>query len=207
MREPRFIFVSAMIAAAAALRVLPYALARWGRVDVTDLSSAAWNMQPVTALCLFAGAYVAHAGARYAMPLAVIVLSNILIGLVMRDPAFYTFHSSIIAQFAGFLAVAAVGAWLRKGSRTVRRVAGTAVAAELLFFVVSNCGYWALTGWYPYTWAGFVECFDKATPFLYRSLLGTALFTPVLFGLARFGCARFAVLRARPAAGLASAGG
>lgn len=206
MREPRFLLVTLLIAAAAALRVVPYGLARAGWVNVTEFSSSAWNVQPVTALCLFAGAYFAAPAARYLMPMLVMLLSNLAIGLVMSDAAFYTFHSSIAAQFAGFLAVAWVGSWLSHSRRTMPRVAAAALGAELAFFAISNLGYWALSDWYPHTWAGFADCYVKAIPFLYRSLLGTAIYTAALFGAAELACARFPAQCARPT-GLAAARG
>lgn len=78
--------------------------------------------------------------------------------------------------------------WLAR-RRTALRLGGAVVTSALAFFVISNFGMWA-SGYYPRTWAGLVECYVAALPFLRNTLLSDALYCAALFGgyalLARF---------------------
>lgn len=129
------------------------------------------NFAPIMALGLFGGAYLTHRWAALAVPLAALLLSDLLLG-------FYQ------GQWVVYLATAAsvgLGLLLRE-NRTVPRVGLAAVAGTALFFVVTNFAVWATSGMYPLTSAGLAACYVAALPFLQNSLAGDLLFTGVLFG-------------------------
>jgi hypothetical protein len=61
-------------------------------------------------------------------------------------------------------------------------VAGTALLAELVFFLVTNFGFWAVTDTYPHTAEGLLTSYLMGLPFLLRALVGMAVYGSVLFG-------------------------
>jgi hypothetical protein len=69
-------------------------------------------------------------------------------------------------------------------------------AATAVFFVLSNLGVWLMSGMYPLTSAGLVECFVMALPFLQNSVTSTFVFMGLLFGGYSL-CERFVFERAR----------
>ena len=77
-----------------------------------------------------------------------------------------------------------VGAILVRRTQNPLRIAGGALVASVLFFLVSNFGSWlgqALP--YPYTVAGLLECYAQGLPFYKGTFLGDLVCTGSLFAV------------------------
>jgi hypothetical protein len=155
MTQPRFLTLTAFIAGAALLRLLPHPP----------------NVAPIAAMALFGGACFASRRAAFALPLAAMLLSDLVIGL----------HASIPFVYGSFALVVGIGLLLRT-RRTALNVAGAALAGSLLFFVVTNLGVWLVSGLYPHTAAGLGTAFLAAIPFFVHTLAGDLFFAALLFG-------------------------
>lgn len=128
------------------------------------------NMTPVTALALFAGAWLP---VPLALPLA-------LGGLFIGDVAL----GWVAQNLMGYLAIAltvALGAWLRARQRPLV-IGGAALSGSLVFFILSNFGVWLEGVLYPRTWDGLVACFAAGVPFYRHQLIGDLVATALLFG-------------------------
>lgn len=145
----------AVIAAAAASRLLPHPP----------------NFAPVAAMALLGGAHFADRRLAFVLPLAVMFVSDLLLGL----------HSLIPVVYGTFVLVTIIGLQLRK-RRTVGSVAVAAVSSSVLFFVVTNFAVWAQGTLYPRTASGLVAAYVAAIPFFRNTLAGDLFFTAVLFG-------------------------
>jgi hypothetical protein len=156
--------VVALIVLAAASRLLPHPP----------------NFAPVAAIGLFAGAYSSRR-AGWLVPFAALLASDAVLGF---------YHPvGMLWNYLAFAACLLLGSgWLAR-RRTALRLGGAVVSSALAFFVISNFGMWA-SGYYPRTWAGLVECYVAALPFLRNTLLSDVLYSAALFGgyalLARF---------------------
>lgn len=128
-----------------------------------------WNMTPFMALALFAGARLPAGAWRYLLPLAGMVVSDLLIGL----------HATMIWVYAGLLAVVWLGSQLK--SKSLPWYLGGAGVGALVFFVLTNFGVWVSTELYAPTLAGLVTCYVAALPFLAKSLAADLLFTTLFF--------------------------
>jgi hypothetical protein len=128
------------------------------------------NFTPIAAMALFGGVYF---GRRYAfiVPLAAMVVSDYFIG----------FHNTILYVYGSFILVGLIGIWLQK-HKSVGWIFGATLTGSVLFFVVTNFGVW-VTGAYPQTFNGLVECYVAAIPFFRNTVLGDLLYVAVLFGL------------------------
>ena len=152
----RIIVILSAIAAAAALRLVPHPP----------------NFTPIGAMALFSGAYLGRRGViAFAAPLGALLLSDAILG----------FYSGMAVNY---LAVALIvllgGAALHNISPL--RLLGTALAASLLFFTVSNLGVWASSGMYPLTASGLAACYLAAIPFFQNTLAGDLFYSGLLFG-------------------------
>lgn len=156
MMKPRFATLSAVVLAAALWRVIPHP----------------WNFTPLSAMALFAGAHFSNKKTAYALPLAAMIVSNILLG---------TMYATLPFVYASFVLTVFIGTLLR-GRRDAASIGMAAVGSSLLFFVVTNLGHWAVVGFYPRTSAGLFACFSAAVPFFRNTLLGDLAFTAALFG-------------------------
>ena len=155
MSNPRTAALTGVILTAALMRLLPHP----------------WNVTPVAAMALFAGARLENPRTAYAIPLLAMLVSDAVLG----------FHAAIPFVYAAFLATVALGRGLahRPGAG---RVLGSSVVASLLFFFLTNAGHWLVTPMYPKTGAGLAACFGAALPFFRNTLLGDLGYAAAFFG-------------------------
>jgi hypothetical protein len=152
---PRFAALCTLVALAALARLLPHPP----------------NFTPVGALALFGAATFRDRRVALLAPLAAMLLSDAVLG----------FHSGMPVVYSAFVGVVGIGLLLR-GRRTPLRLAGAALAASVLFFVVTNFAVWATGSMYPKTAGGLIACYVAALPFFGSTLAGDAFFTAALFG-------------------------
>ena len=63
----------------------------------------------------------------------------------------------------------------------ISRISGALIGA-LLFFLITNFGVWS-TGYYGYTFEGFVMCYTMAIPFFAHTVISTLVFSSIIEGL------------------------
>jgi hypothetical protein len=129
------------------------------------------NVSPITALALFSGAYLADRKLALLVPLAAMVIGDLIIG----------FHDMMFFVYAAFVLISLVGIFIST------RVCGHIVIAaslisSVLFFLVTNFGVWMVSGMYPLTFEGLLACYTAAIPFFQLTLLGDLFFVGVIFG-------------------------
>src|SRR5579859_2684847 len=129
MLKPRPAVLIAMILAAAATRLVPHP----------------WNLTSISAVALFGGAQFQDRRLAFAVPLAALLLSDLVLGLYAGMPVIYL----------SFAVIVGVGLWLRSHQRPVV-IAAAALASSILFFGLTNLGVWAFDRLYPPTWSGLV---------------------------------------------------
>lgn len=155
MNKNRFIFLTGLVLATAATRLIPHPP----------------NFTPVAALALFGGANFTGKRAAFLIPLAGLFLSDLALG-------FYTITPVVYGSFA---IITCLGFWLRR-QKNISRLAFATIAGAVLFFVLTNFGVWAFEALYPKTWNGLVDCYIAATPFFWNTLSSDLLYSMLLFG-------------------------
>jgi len=155
MKMNRFTVLIGMVLAATAARLIPHPP----------------NFSPIGALATFGGATFASKRAAFLVPLAAMFLSDLLLGFYAITPVVY----------GSFALITCLGILIR-GKQTVWRLAGASMAAAVLFFAVTNFGFWALGDWYPKTLAGLAECYVAAIPFFRNTLWSNLFYSALLFG-------------------------
>jgi hypothetical protein len=143
------------IAAAAALRLIPHPP----------------NFSPIDAMALFSGAYLARRWVAFVAPLAALLLSDVVLG----------FYHGMATVYATVALIVMIGWWVSSRPSAVR-IGAAAVASSVLFFVITNCGMWLFSGFYPVTYAGLVACYTAAIPFFQNTIAGDLFYTVLLFG-------------------------
>lgn len=164
MLNPRLGTLVAMLVMAAATRLLPHPP----------------NLTAMTALALFGGAFFTDKRLAFALPLAVLLITDIVLGVVWNWSSMAV-EPHMEVQYIAFAMIVGLGLTLRQNHGVVR-TGVTAVLASLLFFVVSNLGTWAFQSIYPKTFDGLVACYVAAIPFWRNTLAGDLLYTAILFG-------------------------
>ena len=128
------------------------------------------NLEPIGAIALFGGATL---NKRYSwwLPVVIMALSDTYLG----------FYNSMPFTWLGFLLVSLIGMLIRRHHNWLRIPIG-ALAGSLVFFFVSNFGVWAADGLYAHTWAGLIQCYTLALPFLRPTIEGDLLYSVIFFG-------------------------
>jgi len=158
----RWMAVTGIVIAAACSRIVPHPP----------------NVTPIAAMALFGGAYAANRRLAYLLPLAAMLLSDLVLGFTVYGPTLFRSQPVVYACIVG---TAAMGR-LIGDRRSVLQIGTVAVASSILFYVVTNFAVWAAGTLYPLTWTGLTACYVAALPFFRNSLLGDLGFAAVLFG-------------------------
>ena len=151
----RLIVILSAIVAAAAMRLVPHPP----------------NFAPLAAMALFSGAYVGKRALAFAAPLGALLLSDLVLG----------FYPELAFVYLSVAATVLIG-WFVARHRTVIRVGLAALAASVLFFLVTNFGVWVLMDYYPHTASGLLACYVAAIPFFQNTLAGDLFYSALLFG-------------------------
>lgn len=145
----------ALIAAGAVLRIVPHPP----------------NFAPIGAIALFGGA-VLPLPWGVVVPVAAVALSDAVLG----------FYPGMVWVYTSFVLIALLGGTVLGHRRTVLRVAGTALGASALFFIVTNFGEW-FGPLYPHTLAGLRTDYIAAIPFYRNTVLSDLGYSLALFGI------------------------
>ncbi|MEG1762774.1 MAG: DUF6580 family putative transport protein, partial [Bacteroidales bacterium] len=77
----------------------------------------------------------------------------------------------------------------------VSTVLGASLASSIVFFLVSNFGVWisGLCG-YPMSFSGLVLCYEMGLPFFRNEVVGTLVYSGVMFGVFEYAKVKFPAL-------------
>lgn len=146
-----------LVAFDVAARLLPHAPGIW----------------PFAASALFAGRVMRIPAIAVVVPLAAVLLSNVAFSGDDWRITLVVCAAVTLPAFAGI----AIRRW-----RGAIPVIVAMASCSLIFFAATNFAVWAVSGMYPLTWQGLVQCYVAALPFLDKTVLGDLFWTAVLFG-------------------------
>lgn len=148
---------------------------------------ASWEgYAPMLAITLFAGAIGVSWRGSVLLPLAGLLMGDLLMALKMGDSYYdYFINGEYIGIYAIYLVSAFIGHRI-SGKVEIKNIAIGTVASILLFFVVSNLMVWAAgldfnSKPYAKDISGLVLCYTNALPFLLKSFIGNGIATIILF--------------------------
>jgi len=118
------------------------------------------------------------------VPFVALLLSDLILGL----------HDTMIFVYAGFALTVAVGLLL-KNRVTITNTAFAAIAASVIFFLLTNFGVWMTSALYAKTAEGLMQAYVAGIPFFQNSLLGNLVYSAVIFGGYAFLQKHIAVLK------------
>ncbi|MFW6061073.1 MAG: DUF6580 family putative transport protein [Phycisphaeraceae bacterium] len=136
------------------------------------------NFVPIGAMALFGGAMFANRRAAFLLPLAVMLVSDLLLGALVYGRSVLWGMPFV---YTGFLVYVALGRLVRRRI-TPLRVGGAALTGSVAFFIITNFGTWLRGTLYPMTWEGLVACYTAAIPFFRHTIAADLFYSAVLFG-------------------------
>ncbi|NOX55283.1 MAG: hypothetical protein GXP27_12770 [Planctomycetes bacterium] len=163
------------------LRVWLIGVAIIGAAALTRILPHPHNFTPMAALALFGGAHFRDKFRAFLVPLAAMLLSDVVLYLARYPSYVGEAVSTALVVYGSLALIAGIGLWLQN-RRTVVNVAGACLVSSLLFFLITNFAVWVKSGMYPLTAGGLISCYVAAIPFFQNQLAADVLFTAVLFG-------------------------
>lgn len=157
----RYVFVTMLIVMAAVSRLLPHLP----------------NFTPVAAIALFGGACYTNKKLAYAIPLLIMILSDLAMEVIDGTG----FHVTILYVYVAFVLITTIGAFGVK-KPGIRSIATASLLSSVLFFIITNFGVWAA---YPTApgMDGLIQTYVLGIPFFRYTLLGDLSYNTLLFGL------------------------
>jgi len=153
--KPGFLILTGMIFIAAFVRLIPHPP----------------NFAPVAAMALFGGAYFTKRWVAFLIPLAAMLITDLILG----------FHSAMWAVYLCFVLIVGIGMLMIK-QKKVSNIFLASVSASVLFFVITNFAVWAAGLYYPKDLSGLAASYTAAIPFFHYTLLGDLFFVTLMFG-------------------------
>lgn len=153
------------------------------------------NFAPIAATALFGGAYLSK---RFAIlvPLTAMAISDYLLLYVnpFHSPMVHFSHiypitalftPSTLAVWGSFILIACIGMWLKE-HKNVKNIIVGSLASSVLFFLITNFGFWLTYDIYPKTLSGQIEAYIMALPFFKWTVLGDLFYSGMFFGAYEF---------------------
>lgn len=142
-----------------------------------------WSgFSPVIAIGLFSGMLIREKSKSFLLPLVAVFGSDVAIQLLyvaglFPYAGFYTYQ---VFNYALLLAITLLG-WALKG-KNYSSIAGGAVIAPTVFFVISNGAAWLIDTGNLYTndFAGLVTSYKAGLPFYRNAIAGTLISLPLI---------------------------
>src|SRR5215471_16317484 len=140
---------------------------------VARLAPHAPNVTPIAASALFAGMVLRSRALALAVPLAAMLVSDLLVGA-------YDWRVMSVV-YAALALPALLGMWGRAW-RPVVVLAPLVLSSSLVFFATTNFAVWASSGMYAHDLHGLIHCYVAALPFLQNTVIGDMFWATLLFG-------------------------
>ncbi len=140
-----------------------------------------WNAVPFGAATLVGGASLGPVFSMASLFGTLFVTDLFLWLLKYRALGFAPFGWSTLFVYGGYVGYVVAGWMLRRRSRWPL-VPVAALGGSVFFFLVSNFGVW-VSGGYPRTLDGLLQCYAAAIPFYRGTLLGDIVYSVIFFAV------------------------
>ncbi|MFA0964923.1 DUF6580 family putative transport protein [Roseivirga sp. BDSF3-8] len=183
MTNPRTLVLFAFIMVVAAFRV----------VTTSEELNAISTFTPLGAMALFGGAHFRQHTKAFAFPLLALLISDLVLNRFVYGMG-WSLYQGFYYVYGAFALMVLAGRAMQRAI-TVRNVLFSALFITFIHWIVTDFGVWIGGTLYPKTWAGWWACLAAAIPFERNFLLGTLLYSAIMFGGMAWLQGRFPVLR------------
>ena len=159
------------------------------------------NFTPIGAMGLFGGAYFTSKWKAFAFPLLTLLVSDLIINLFVFDGKYGAMYSGWYVIYGVFTLIVFYGKWILQ-KVSVKNVIIASVVAAVSHWLIADFTVWMAGGtdlrtMAPLTknWAGLVQCYAQGFPFMKNFLMGTLVYSGILFGGFELAKQRFPVLK------------
>ena len=144
-----------------------------------------FNFAPFGGMALLGAAKLKESWKAWLLPVTSIWISDLVLNNTIYAGFFdgiVIFSHSFIWTAAAMMLIVLLGKVILKKVRTKNIMFG-ALAASVIFFLVSNFGVWMQGFMYPKTIAGLLACYGAGIEFFQFTIAGDLFYSLVLFGI------------------------
>ena len=159
------------------------------------------NFTPIGAMGLFGGAYFTSKWKAFAFPLLTLLISDLIINLFVFDGKYGAMYSGWYVIYGVFALIVFYGKRILQ-KVSVKNVVIASLVAAVSYWLIADFIVWIgggidLRTMTPLTknWAGLVQCYVQGFPFVKNFLIGTLVYSGILFGGFELAKQRFPVLK------------
>jgi hypothetical protein len=184
--NPRTIVLLAFMIAVAAIRIV---------FSLEPTMSPIATFTPLGAMALFGGAYFQRNLQAYLFPLLTLWMGDIILNRIvyynewrfLYDGWYFTYGAYALMVFAG-------RSMIKKA--TVKNIVFASLVATLIHWIgTSPSCFFVPDSMYPKTWDGYFTSLVAAIPYERNFLLGTLVYSGILFGLFEWVKSKYSVLQ------------
>jgi hypothetical protein len=150
------------------------------------------NFSGVGAVAIFSAAYLKNRLNILLMPALILFLSDL--GLVFTMGKSYGFYDGWYYTYIALMLMVLIGR-LVINKINVQRVLLASVAGVIAHWIVSDYGVWLGSGIYPQNLTGFWACLVVAIPYELNFLVGTLVYSAIMFSAFEILKVKYPVLR------------
>ena len=147
-KNKKILFITLFIIVAALMRLIPHPP----------------NFVPITAIAIFAGLKFNNIKLAYAIPISIMLISDLFIG----------FYSISVFVYLAFILITTYSYLIK--NYNIKNI----LLSSVMFFIITNFGVW-LMGGYPKSIEGLVLCYTAAIPFFTNSIIADLFFSAILY--------------------------
>ena len=143
------------------------------------------NFSPIIALGIFGALHYKNKILSYVIPMLSIWFSDLIINNFI-----YNLSNNIVFLYEGFywqylsyILIIFLSFNFNKRKIAILNLLFLVLSSSLLFFVITNFGYWLTTDTYDNSVIGLLNCYIAAIPFYKGTLLSTLFYTPLFIGV------------------------
>jgi len=147
------------------------------------------NFSPIGAIALFGGAYFSKKWTAFLLPLAALLISDLIISLFIFHGKYGVLYGGWYVIYGIFLVIGLGGRWLLRNKVNAVRIIGTGFAAALLHWAIADFTVWLGGGTDLRTmtplsrdFSGLLQCYWQGLPFFRNFLIGTLVYSGIMFG-------------------------
>ncbi|HSH65931.1 MAG TPA: DUF6580 family putative transport protein [Bacteroidia bacterium] len=158
--KPRFWFLTTIILVAAISRLFPHIP----------------NFTPIAAMALFGGVYFNDRKFAFLVPLLAMFISDCFLEFISG----WGFHNTIAYVYISIALITLIGTYVKRNVNVQTVLLGS-VISSVLFFIITNFGVWAASG-FKMGAMGLATTYTLGIPFFAPTLAGDIFFNGILFG-------------------------
>ena len=142
------------------------------------------NFSPIIALAIFGSLHFKNKTQAYVVPILCLWVSDYFINnfIYILSNNQVWFYEGFYWQYISYFVIILLSLSFKNKKISFKSTSFLILTSSLIFFIITNFGFWISSGFYSYDLFGLFECYVAAIPFYKGTLLGTIFYTPIFIG-------------------------